>query len=296
MMGLASEPPSGSATPGPAAPGAAVRKRMPWSELGPRIASALVMMALALGVTSTGGVAFDLLWLVAALAILGEWQVLIGGGERLARIAVGGLAIAAAALLVEDARPGMAVLAVLAGTLAVAGLAAPGRRLMSAAGVPYAGALVVAVEILRHSSPYGVQSILWLFAVVWGTDCMAFFGGRLIGGPKLYPRFSPSKTWSGFVVGIVCGSLLGLLAAPDGSARGAMVGLGLLAGCVAQGGDLFESALKRRFGVKDASSLIPGHGGVMDRLDGFIASAAFAACLGVWRYGANAAGLGLFHW
>ena len=125
---------------------------------------------------------------------------------------------------------------------------------------------------------------------------MAYFAGRLIGGPKLYPRFSPSKTWSGFLCGIACGSLIGLLVSPDIAPAAPMLLLGLLAGAVAQGGDLLESALKRRVGAKDSGHLIPGHGGVMDRLDGFLASSVFAACLGTWRFGVDASALGLFHW
>src|SRR5262249_34469094 len=125
---------------------------------------------------------------------------------------------------------------------------------------------------------------------------MAYFGGRQIGGPKLWPRVSPAKTWSGFLIGITSGSLLGWTVSPHSACGFCMVLLGLAAGAVAQVGDLFESTLKRRFGVKDASGLIPGHGGAMDRLDGFIAASVFVACLGVWRLGTEAAASGLFLW
>ena len=160
----------------------------------------------------------------------------------------------------------------------------------------YAGVLVAASPLLRQSQPFGLLAILWLFAVVWGTDTMAFFGGRLIGGPKLAPRLSPSKTWSGFLVGTVSGALLGLLVAPRTDGATGVFAIGLLGGALAQAGDLFESALKRRFGAKDAGSLIPGHGGVMDRLDGFVATSLFAAILGLWRFGPAGAGSGLFRW
>ncbi len=103
---------------------------------------------------------------------------------------------------------------------------------------------------------------------------MAYFGGRLIRRPKIMGRtISPSKTWSGFFVGIVCGAAIALLIAPEGGAKLPLFALGLIGGAIAQAGDLFESAIKRRFGVKDSSHLIPGHGGLMDRLDGFIAAA-----------------------
>ncbi len=267
-----------------------------WGELGPRIVSAAVLMILALGVTGLGGRAFDVFWLVASWAILWEWQTLIAGGRRPARMLIGGLALAVAALLTVDRLPMAALAALVAGAAILATAADPGKRALSGFGVVYAGALILAVTVLRQSFPYATEAIFWLFAVVWGTDCMAYFAGRLIGGPKLYPRFSPSKTWSGFLAGIACGSLLGLLVSPDIAPVAPMLLLGLAAGAVAQGGDLFESALKRRVGAKDSGHLIPGHGGVMDRLDGFLASSVFAACLGTWRFGADASGLGLFHW
>ena len=175
-------------------------------------------------------------------------------------------------------------------------VAAAGSRLAAGFGPVYAGTLVLPVLVLRASVPDGLQAILWLFAVVWGTDIMAYFGGRLVGGPKLWPRMSPSKTWSGFGIGIGAGALAGLAVAPDPSPRGSILFVGLAIGAVAQAGDLFESAVKRRYGVKDASHLIPGHGGVMDRLDGFIAAAVVAGCFGVARAGLDAAGAGLFRW
>ncbi len=290
MTGLAQEPQSSA--PGAPAP----RKRADWSELGPRIASAIVLMAVALAVTFLGGHPFDLFWLVASLAILWEWQGLVGGTRRFSVVFIGALALAGAAAFAGGGLPGYSILLLAAAAIASASCAAPGKALMSASGVIYAGALVTAVCLLRASFPNGMEAILWLFAVVWGTDVMAFFGGRLIGGPKLAPRFSPSKTWSGFVVGVVSGSLLGWAISPSPACWACMVVLGMLTGAVSQVGDLFESSLKRRSGVKDASGLIPGHGGVMDRLDGFLFAAVFAALLGVGRYGVASAGAGLFMW
>ncbi len=172
---------------------------------------------------------------------------------------------------------------------------APARRLMAGAGVLYAGALAVSVILLREGT-LGFRTIGWLFAVVWGTDIMAYVGGRLIGGPKLAARLSPSKTWAGFIVGVAAGALAGLLVAPAGATSGAVVLVGLAAAALSQGGDIFESSLKRRYGVKDASHLIPGHGGVMDRLDGFIAATVFALLVGSARAGLDAVGTGLFNW
>ena len=282
--------------PGVSPPAAPQGGRVGWTGLAPRIASGLVLMVAALAVSVLGGHPFNLFWLSASLAILWEWQGLIGGRRRLSQFCIGAVALAGATAFAGQELLGYSVILLGVAAIALAWCATPGKRMMSAAGVLYAGALVCAVCTLRSSFPQGREAIFWLFAVVWGTDSMAYFGGRLIGGPKLSPRLSPSKTWSGFVVGIVCGSLLGWAVSPYPARALYMVLLGLITGAFAQAGDLFESALKRRSGVKDASTLIPGHGGVMDRLDGFIAASVFAACLGVWRFGIGSAGAGLFNW
>src|SRR5208283_1683631 len=130
---------------------------------------------------------------------------------------------------------------------------------------------------LRVSPNFGIAAILWLFAVVWGADIAAYFAGRLIGGPRLWPTVSPGKTWSGAIVGAFAGGVLGLMLAAWTNRLAALFWLGLATAIVSEFGDLFESAIKRRFGVKDSSGLIPGHGGLMDRLDAFIAASTFAA-------------------
>ena len=132
------------------------------------------------------------------------------------------------------------------------------------------------------------------------TDIMAYFGGRLVGGPKLWPRVSPGKTWSGAVIGAAMGALLGavvgLFVAPSGARLIPILLLGLAAAIVEELGDLFESAIKRRFGAKDSSHLIPGHGGMMDRLDGFVAAATFAALVAWARSSGDWIAGGLFQW
>ncbi len=161
----------------------------------------------------------------------------------------------------------------------------------------YAAALVLGVDLLRISEPQGAAAIAWAFAIVWGADVFAYFGGRLIGGPKLWPRVSAGKTWSGAVVGALSGAALGALVARAfaGASAAPMFFVSLVAVILSQLGDLFESAVKRRFDVKDSSRLIPGHGGVMDRVDGFIFAVVFAAALGVLRDPSSAAS-GLFSW
>jgi phosphatidate cytidylyltransferase len=163
----------------------------------------------------------------------------------------------------------------------------------------YAGLFLMAMIALRFSFPFGVRSIVWLFATVWTTDTAAYLAGRLIGGPKLAPRISPSKTWSGTMSGIAAGALLGTFVAVRDLAAPVPIlpifVVTLVAAIASQVGDAFESVIKRHFGVKDTGGLIPGHGGVMDRLDGFIAVAVFAFVLGVARNLPSIAG-GLFYW
>ncbi len=285
--------------PEPAPGGSRPARTFNFSDLGPRILSALVLVAAAVATLVTGGVMFALFWLAAGVAVLWEWQRLIGGERQLPRLIVGGAALTLAAAFAAEsgADIGMAVVLAAAGALAL--LAGPEKRLWAAAGMVYAGVLVVAVIALRESFPYGRIAIAWLFAVVWGTDVMAYFGGRLIGGPKFWPRVSPSKTWSGTLTGVVSGALLGLAVAlwspPTPIAWPPILALGLIVAMIAQAGDFFESGVKRHFGVKDSSNLIPGHGGVMDRLDGFITAAAGAALIGALR-GLPSVSAGLFHW
>ena len=267
------------------------------ADLPKRVAAGLVLMALALATTWRGGAVFAIFWLIAAAAILWEWQSLVGAQGLGPRLATGGLALLAASFLALNGSPSGAVLAALIGVAACAELARRSAAigpLWAAAGVLYASSVAIAVIALRQESTLGRSAIFWLFAVVWGADIMAYFGGRLIGGPKLWPRVSPGKTWSGFLIGVFCGALLGTLAAPGVGNIGWVFFLSLATGAVSQGGDLAESAFKRRWGVKDSSALIPGHGGVMDRLDGFIAAAAFAALIAAWRSGSGELAAGLF--
>jgi phosphatidate cytidylyltransferase len=290
--------PTPNSTSGAAAAADGGRRKV-GADLPSRIAAGGVMIAAALAAAWAGGLLFLAFWIVAAAAALWEWQTLIGG-ERLAlRLGLGALTLLVGAALALGGFAWAALGALALGALA-AGLAAGSEsraRRWAGAGVLYAAALAAAPSLLRGDPTYGLPAILWLFAVVWMTDIMAYFGGRLIGGPKLWPRVSPGKTWSGALVGglagAACGAAVGLVAAPAGARFAPLVALGLAASIVAQLGDLFESAVKRRFHVKDSSHLIPGHGGVMDRLDGFVAAATFAALIGWARAGGDGVAAGL---
>jgi phosphatidate cytidylyltransferase len=195
-------------------------------------------------------------------------------------------------------RPGAAVALVALTSLGVASLASPDRRAWCAAGVFYAAILLIAPVVLRADALLGVRAILFLFVIVWLTDIVAYFAGRALGGPKLMPAISPNKTWSGAVIGTLAG-VLGGIAVGVCSGIGDFVAVGAVAlglSMISQVGDLLESAVKRQFAVKDASSLIPGHGGLMDRLDGFLAAAAVAAALGTLHGGLEAPARGLMVW
>ncbi len=292
----------GTAGPSRPAKSASLRDRL--TDLGPRVISALILVAGAVLSLIAGGLIFVFAWLAAALVVHLEWQRLIGGLRPFLRLGVGSLAIAAAAILAHANSINLAVLVLGLGALACAYLAAEGRRAWSGVGVLYAGSLCVALSALRLSFPFGPRAIGWLFAVVWSTDVIAYFAGRLIGGPRFAPQISPSKTWAGTICGMIGGACMGslflVLAAQVTRLETpapifVLFLLGLITSAVAQGGDLFKSWTKRCFAAKDSGTLIPGHGGLMDRLDGFIAAATWVTILGALR-GFPSPAEGLFHW
>ena len=266
-------------------------------DLWPRVAAAVAMGSVALAATWIGGFLFAAFWWLASIVVLWEWQRLVGG-ERLivARVGAGAVALALAALwALHDSIAGV-VAALILGAAAVGWIAGGRQGIWAAAGVLYAGALVASVGLLRVSPSFGMASILWLFAVVWGADIAAYFAGRLIGGPRLWPRVSPGKTWAGAIVGAFTGAVLGLMLAAWTNRLAALFWLGLATAIVSELGDLFESALKRRFGVKDSSGLIPGHGGLMDRLDAFTSASFFAAVVAILHPKGDYIASGLFQW
>jgi phosphatidate cytidylyltransferase len=165
-------------------------------------------------------------------------------------------------------------------------------------GVGYAGAMLLAPMLLRADNTYGFAVIVLLFAIVWTTDVLGYFAGRAFGGPKLLPAVSPNKTWSGAIAGTGGAMVVALLVASlFGSFNVlAILIIAFVLSVLAQFGDLFESWVKRQFGAKDASQLIPGHGGVMDRLDGFWAAAVAACVIGILRGGFDGPARGLLLW
>jgi phosphatidate cytidylyltransferase len=273
------------------------------SNLTLRVASALVLAPLAIGTAYVGGVAFLVLWGLAALGILWEWRRIVADtGYATIGLGVVAIVFAMAELIggggLATARDLVEVVVIVAAFALFAGMCARNHGLWVAGGLLYASILLISVAVLRSDSAFGFWAILYLFAIVWATDILGYFVGRWIGGPKLSPRLSPKKTWSGALGGALGAVLAGAAVTRYAGITqfSAIVGLGLILSAVAQSGDLFESGVKRRFGTKDAGHVIPGHGGFMDRLDGFLAAALAAAIIGIARGGLNAPARGLLVW
>jgi phosphatidate cytidylyltransferase len=271
-----------------------------------RIASGVVLAPLALAAAYLGGWFFLVLCGLAAGGILWEWTRLVAGRSDPGLLAVGALALAVAFASAGVGATGAAALAIAlgaiaAGLLSLARTAAPNGRagaLWAAAGVAYAGVAFLGPALLRRDPELGFVAFLFLVATVWMTDICAYAAGRAVGGPLLWPQVSPNKTWAGAFGGLVGGVAGGILVAyANGIGTLAAVGaIALALSALAQLGDLAESAIKRRFGVKDASRLIPGHGGLMDRLDGFLVAAIAALVIGLLHHGLAAPAHGLLVW
>ncbi len=236
----------------------------PRSDLAVRAAAGLVMAVLAVGLVVYGDVPFWALVGAASLIALREYGALVGvdGWRRLAAL----LMLAGALWLAQPHR--QAELPVVAAAVAAAAIATAlvcGIRL--GLGVVYAGAPALALFFIRDQYD-GINLTLWTLIVVWATDIGAYFAGRAIGGARLAPRLSPNKTWAGLFGGIAAALAASLLLAAPLHVPLRLASLAGVLAIAAQGGDLFESWLKRRAGVKDSGSLLPGHGGLLDRLDG----------------------------
>lgn len=246
-----------------------------------RLVSAFALIALALSMVAAGGVGFAILIAIFVALLAFEWgrmsEARYGATPgRFAGVAVLIVGLAGSALVTLGALKA-AIVCVIGGAV-LAGVAAPAfgaPAIWTGAGVAYVGTPALALIWLRLGLDSGLVILTWLLVVVWTADSAAYFCGRGVGGPRLAPSISPAKTWSGFAGGIFGAALVGLLVANvAGSPRLAEAALlGALVGIATQLGDLAESTLKRRAGVKDSGSLIPGHGGVFDRVDGLMFAA-----------------------
>jgi phosphatidate cytidylyltransferase len=266
--------------------------------LGLRVVSALAMMPPVLGAVYFGSPYFEILLGGCAVIMAWEWDRLCGGRTR--RIGVFALAATyvATVVLTSLGRPAMALAFLLAGSAGLLVLAARWRKSMAldgaegdpgwrVAGAFYIGACCIALTWLRTEPALGFETVAWLLATVWAVDIGAYICGRLIGGPRLVPAISPNKTVSGLLGGMASAGAVGVAAAVvfDHQSIVPLATASVALGFVAQTGDVAESWVKRRHGIKDSSHIIPGHGGILDRVDGLLAAAAVTALFFATREG-----------
>ncbi|WP_018147179.1 phosphatidate cytidylyltransferase [Henriciella marina] len=247
-------------------------------ELALRLGSALVLIPFALFVVATGGLILAIACAVFAATMGYEWARMTASPIMPTTAVLAAVAVFAAHF--GDWSVAAITLLISAAIIAAVHPARINERAVAAFGVFYSAGLPLGLFFLREGEWYGQAAALILMGTVWASDTGAYFAGRGFGGPPLSPRDSPSKTWSGAIGAVVCSGLCGLIAAGllDAS-RVAWLLAGVSISIVAQWGDLFESSLKRRYGVKDTSGFLPGHGGVMDRVDGLGMAAVFCAVL-----------------
>lgn len=271
------------------------------NELIKRVASAAVLGPGVIYVVHLGGWALTAFVMLAAVLMTYEWARLVRGSHLNADYVIHAITAIIAVGLAGFGLPLFALGAAALGFIVAMGVViwrSEGKR-WPMIGFPYILLPCIAIVWLRSDGEWGMWTLYWLLAVVWATDIMAFVVGRTVGGPKLAPRFSPAKTWSGLLGGMagaaVAGALTSVLLGLD--AFWLLAAISGATAVIAQVGDIAESALKRYAGVKDSSALIPGHGGVLDRVDGLIfaaVAAAFVALIGVLAEEGEGIGLGIF--
>jgi phosphatidate cytidylyltransferase len=261
-----------------------------------RIIAAAVLIPLAVGIAYAGGRLWIALVTLVAIGLYVEWLMVVGLAAERRVVAAGVVALAVGGICLASGRIDFALMVLGVGFVAVA-LITPSKADWSAAGFLYAAVAEIASVVLRVQPDKGATALVFLLVIVWVTDSGGYFAGRGIGGPKLWPRVSPKKTWAGAAGGFVASLAVAAIFAAVGFGKsGYLMMIGGALSVVSQLGDLFESAVKRRFGVKDSSQIIPGHGGLLDRLDGFVAAVAAAALFGFLRGGADGVSRGLMVW
>ncbi len=265
-----------------------------WSDLRTRVLSGIVLALVAVSIGVVGGWPLTVLAAIMAVVVVGEWTS-ITRGPRVSEMVPAALVAAAAVVLAGAGEPLWAVGVVLLGAV---GIGAWLRTPWNLSGVVYGAGLGIAIVVIRADPVEGMRALGFVAAVVWGTDIAAYFAGRRFGGPKLWPAVSPKKTWSGAIGGTAAAMVAGvvLVWVSGGAVSLTLAVIAMLLSILAQLGDLFESAIKRRFGVKDASHLIPGHGGLMDRVDGLTFAVIAAALIGWINAGGADVGQGLLQW
>ena len=270
----------------------------PWQAMFDRQLALRIVSGMALAVVTLAGAIAGGWWAAVVAAVVTavihqEWTWLTEETRQPAIYYTAGLVIAIVYVAAGLPHTGLVLAA-----LAIATAAVSSGSAFRPAGVAYAAVFGLSVLLIRYSPDFGLAAVLILFAVVWGTDVLAFFAGRLVGGPKLWPIVSPNKTWAGAVGGLAGGLIAGLgvavlMQVPIAPMLVLVLALLSLA---AVSGDLFESWVKRQFGEKDSGWLVPGHGGFMDRVDGLVFAAGVGLLIGWLHGGPDAVAAGLVRW
>lgn len=246
------------------------------SDLGIRSVTGIALILVALFCVVYGQAPYWLLLSVAALVMTAEWCGLIKAERWQMWLALIGMAVVMLPLEPHIDVPTAAGVTALMTACGVVGLAT--RNVKLVAGMAYAGLPTIALAYI-HDEPDGIDLTLWTMIVVWSTDIGAYFAGRAIGGPKLAPAMSPNKTWAGLIGGMLAATAIGFALTTKLHVQVRLAAFSGLLAVAAQIGDLFESQMKRRAGVKDSGRILPGHGGVMDRLDGLVPVACIVALI-----------------
>ncbi|MBO6577464.1 MAG: phosphatidate cytidylyltransferase [Thalassospira sp.] len=241
------------------------------SGLIPRVLSAMVMAPVAVAAVWFGSPYFDILLFVFSAGMMWEWSRMCAPNHHNGISVVTAVALAVAMIMYVAGQEEYIVMPIAIGVIIAAARSGP-NWLLAGFGVLYISVAALSALWLRTQDGDGLLIIMWLFFLVWATDTGGYAFGKTIGGPKLAPRFSPKKTWAGLIGGMVCAGLIGGLVTyfSSDAINWAIVAVSMVLAIIAQIGDLGESALKRRFKVKDSSHLIPGHGGLLDRADGML--------------------------
>lgn len=267
------------------------------ADLLPRIVSSLVLVPLTVFTLVAGGIWFGVLVGVVFAGVYREWDAMVSGGKPnlVSNIFSFILGVSAAAYPIGDIT---ASLVIILPAVIVLILVGGESRLWRASGFLFFSTVVIAILSMRGTGSAGLFAGVFLACTVWMTDTGAFFAGRQFGGAKLSPEISPSKTWSGAIGGLVTGTLCALIVWRFATTSPWWIGvlLGVVLSLVGQVGDLVESWAKRRFSIKDSGDILPGHGGLMDRLDSLSFAALTLFIIGALNGGLHNVAAGFLFW